>query len=243
MFDEMSDGLTTQIQASCCYVILGMHRSGTSSLMGLLQESGVWVGKVFTRNTSNLKGNRENMRIVGLNQAVLTANGGSWDQPPLKVVWPDNLVKRRKAIVEEFAKHKVWGFKDPRTLLTLDGWLESLPKAQPIGTFRHPASVAMSLHKRSKMHIQQGFGLWLAYNEKLVRLYQHWPFPLISFDMPAEQYLEKVEFLVRRQELNMPRDGFKFFENRLRHWQAERQQLALPPQVARMYHYLTEISI
>ena len=41
-------------------LMLGMHRSGTSCLTGIMQALGVHLGEVFTESTWNKKGNREN---------------------------------------------------------------------------------------------------------------------------------------------------------------------------------------
>jgi len=50
-----------------------------------------------------------------------------------------------------FHSSRLWGFKDPRTLLTLDGWLEALPEVSLAATFRHPLSVAGSLQERKQV--------------------------------------------------------------------------------------------
>ena len=73
--------------------VLGMHRSGTSCLAGTLEQAGVFLGEVATQNPFNLKGNRENGTIRGLNGGVLADNGAEWNRPPATPpVWSD---KRR----------------------------------------------------------------------------------------------------------------------------------------------------
>ena len=44
--------------------ILGMHRSGTSCLTGCLQQMGLNLGKVSDFNEYNLKGNKEDDKII-----------------------------------------------------------------------------------------------------------------------------------------------------------------------------------
>ena len=51
--------------------VLGMHRSGTSALIGSLQAAGLHLGKHNTWNAHNLKGNRENNDIVQLHEELL----------------------------------------------------------------------------------------------------------------------------------------------------------------------------
>ena len=62
--------------------ILGMHRSGTSSLAGCLQEAMLGLGDVVESAPHNLKGNRENLAIRGLNDDFLAYSNGAWDRPP-----------------------------------------------------------------------------------------------------------------------------------------------------------------
>ena len=75
--------------------VLGMHRSGTSCLTGLLEDSGVYLGNVSKKNPHNLKGNQENLRIIHLHDAVLSDNGATWDNPPTSnAVW--NAEKKKE---------------------------------------------------------------------------------------------------------------------------------------------------
>jgi hypothetical protein len=97
--------------------ILGMHRSGTSCLIGSLQKAGLHLGKHNTWNDHNLRGNRENDDIIRLNEALLNDNGGSWKNPPANVVWSRKHYKRAREIIASYRDHDLWGFKDPRTLL------------------------------------------------------------------------------------------------------------------------------
>src|SRR2546430_4861601 len=121
-----------------------MHRSGTSCLTGTLGEAGVFLGEVSTKNRFNPKGNRENQRILSLHQELLQANGGNWDDPPERVRWSDEHRAMRDAIIASYAGKKIWGFKDPRALFTLDGWREALPQIELAGIVRDPVSVARS---------------------------------------------------------------------------------------------------
>ena len=41
-----------------CICVVGMHRSGTSCLTGIMQRMGIELGEVFTENEFNKKGNR-----------------------------------------------------------------------------------------------------------------------------------------------------------------------------------------
>ena len=175
--------------------VVGMHRSGTSCLTGSLQRAGLVLGEVHEWNRYNLKGNRENQAIVDLNDEVLAASGGSWDAPPPRVRWSAAHKARAREILASLAGAPVAGFKDPRTLLVIDGWLEVYPAMEFVGVFRHPAAVAASLANRSGMDRDTAYGLWKAYNRRLLALRRGRGFPLVDFDIDAVSYRATVERL------------------------------------------------
>lgn len=202
-------------------LVLGMHRSGTSSLAGSLQQRGLYLGDVYESRPHNRKGNRENQRIMDLNDAVLRCSGGAWDDPPAALRWDDGCVASRDAIalgLEREAGGKPWGFKDPRTLLTLPFWRERLPQARFLGTFRHPAQVARSLRARDpSMAAGAAFSLWLEYNRRLLALHEASPFPLADFDADPAGYVGTVDAMARWIGLDAPAaSGDPFFEEALR---------------------------
>jgi len=164
--------------------VLGMHRSGTSCLTGGLQAAGLFLGQVHTRNPYNKKGNRENPEIMALHEDLLRANQATWNDPPdSPLQWPAALRQRQRAIIAGYAKQPLWGFKDPRTLLALDGWIAELPGLEMAGIFRHPEAVAASLMARSSRLFshQSALELWAAYNRRLLRAFRQQPFPLVEF--------------------------------------------------------------
>lgn len=176
--------------------VLGMHRSGTSCLTGVLQACGVYLGEVSTRNPNNLRGNRENRRVNALNESLLQLNGGSWRQPVFISNWsPEHALLRDELVTElsDIAGRNWWAIKDPRLLFTLPFWLDAI---QPrfIGTFRHPVSVARSLAGRQSqpLSFDQGIALWQKYNTNLLALHEQSPFPLVNFDLPSTEYVMNV---------------------------------------------------
>jgi hypothetical protein len=66
--------------------VLGMHRSGTSALTGCWRAAGVHLGTVAERSRYNPKGNQESESIRRLHDALLERCGGSWFEPPPRVV-------------------------------------------------------------------------------------------------------------------------------------------------------------
>ena len=199
------------------FCILGMHRSGTSCLMGTLEEAGVFLGEVSRKNPHNLKGNHENGAIVDLHDDVLRRNGGSWDSPPRAVVWSAEHAARRAEIIAGYRQTPRWGFKDPRTLVVLDGWLRALPTLSLVGVFRHPLLVARSLYARNAMPVERGVELWTLYNERLVAYWRAYRFPILSFDSDDAAFRRKTSALLEALGLAISPAELRFFEPSLRH--------------------------
>jgi hypothetical protein len=181
-----------------------MHRSGTSYLAGALQEAGLFAGDVSSKGgRNNARGNRENVELRALNNAVLRRSGGGWRTPPESLTWSEGQARRRDELIAELtAESPVWTFKDPRTLLTLPFWREAPIEIVPVGIFRHPTRVARSLLNRSPVGAAIGLELWTRYNEILLDLHREDPFPLVCFDVGADalkaQVVAVLDLLDRR---------------------------------------------
>ena len=207
-------------------IILGMHRSGTSSLAGLLQEAGVELGEVAVASPHNLKGNRENSQIMKLNDGVMNYSGGRWDNPPNRVRWNTSHAEERDRIVRLLSGNSLWGFKDPRTLFTLPLWLDRLQNSNTFffGTFRHPLRVAMSLNTRSSsISIEDGVKLWIRYNTKLLDLHREANFSLLNFDDDPEPYLQRFNLSLNALKFRntVSAQSTNFFDRGLRHQTSE----------------------
>ncbi len=193
-----------QRQAVIC--ILGMHRSGTSSLAGAIERAGAFAGDVERISPCQHRGSRENHRMVFLNDALLAANNGSWYDPPNDLSWsPQRAYERDRNVAEMGRQSPVWMFKDPRTLLTLPFWQEGVEQLHFVGTFRHPMNVALSLYQRQLIPIRKGFDLWIHYNRLLLQAFRHSPFPILCFDLPTEAYLSQLSQAI--EQLNNQLDG------------------------------------
>jgi hypothetical protein len=223
--------------------VLGMHRSGTSCLAGTLMECGVCFGDVSRENPHNKKGNNENRRIMELHDQLLADNCGSWRSPPAYVLWNDERRQTRDEIIDSYvaAQRPCWGFKDPRTLLALDGWLERLPDLHLVGIFRHPDAVAQSLSKRSLIPREEGLELWYQYNRRLLALCQYRPVKLIRFAADPEALRCQLKELIEHLGLSLPSAGFGFFEPALQHC-SPRTDRDLPPHVASLLQDLYRVA-
>ncbi len=222
-------------------VILGMHRSGTSCLAGCLQKAGLYLGDVNEQAAYNARGNRENRAIMDLNDAILMANGGSWYEPPDTVVWNSEHKARRDELIGAYPSHITWGFKDPRTLQTLDGWLEALPSVRCVGTFRNPLDVARSLRIRNRFSREKSLSLWMSYNCALLHYQRRFGFDLICFDWSTERYHKRLTRIALDLCLATPQTGSSFFEPGLRKNCASYDK-DLPEPVITIYRTLQDIA-
>ena len=206
--------------ASAPVCILGMHRSGTSSLAGSLQEAGMNLGKHHTWNRFNQRGNRENQDIVDFHDSLLESNGGSWSKPPRKLRWTSAQEQQARDIAGSFSAGSPWGFKDPRTLLVLELWRKVSPDLRLVGIFRHPLAVAKSLQRRSggRQSIEQGMQLWLNYNQRLLQERQKSAFPLLCFDQEPEAFRASLRNAC--ESLGLPRAdaAHNFYDPSLKHF-------------------------
>jgi len=223
--------------------VLGMHRSGTSCLTGLLEDAGVFLGNVSKNNPHNHKGNQENLRIMLLHDAVLSDNGAAWDNPPSSnAVWNTERKKELEDIIKEYEGEKLWAFKDPRALFTLEGWLKMLPGLNFIGTFRHPVAVAQSLYNRGKMPQDAAFNLWYQYNKALLSWHEKFDFDIVNFNLVPEVYQQSVTKALQGLGIAHPAKDFHFFDSSLRHADIDDSQ-RLPSNVENLYRKLLEISL
>jgi hypothetical protein len=222
-------------------LIVGMHRSGTSCCAGSLQEAGLFLGNVNEQAPHNAKGNRENRAIMDLNNDILQANGGSWFDPPSSITWSAEHKARRDELIQEYPTDKIWGFKDPRTLVVIEGWLEALPNTCCVGSFRHPLAVAMSLKQRNKFPREKSLEIWSKYNRLLLRWHSEIGSGLLNFDWSLEQYQNKLSEVALRLNLSPQVADSYFFDLSLRRNYASQDE-TLGAEVMEIYENLLEIA-
>jgi len=218
--------------------VLGMHRSGTSCVTGSLQQAGLYLGNCHTWNPHNKKGNRENQDFVDLNDEVLAANDGAWDSPPRKPVWTRGQMDRARALLEENFKGATLGFKDPRTLLVVEGWKKVFPEIEFVGVVRHPHAVAQSLQKRSDMPPEKSLALWYAYNRVLLKEYRRKAFPILCFDEDEAIFHQKLDRVVVDLGLSGGTGEQRFYDELLRTSNSNQRYMEqpLPWKIRRLYN-------
>ena len=210
-------------------LLVGMHRSGTSLMSSLLAMFDVHMG-------SDLDPNAESKHFRSLNKHTFQAVHADWNTPDLvtdAVKSPTFVAAqadyyrahlligvggllywgyRRWLTLRRGAGLPFWGWKDPRTSLTLASWLQVFPQAHVVHIIRNGIDVAISLHrrhiaksKRWRVHPDHRdprgfdfrfcFSLWERYQAHLLTC---------RTTVPVEQYTELYyETLLREPEATL----------------------------------------
>ena len=165
-------------------VVLGMHRSGTSMLSGLMatglgyKTGGPLIGSAF----DNQKGFYELVPAVLQNDEFMNHQRIWWNSGVREYNSEQALDDKKAGRIsfQEGAKalrvlnnpeNRPWLQKDPRMCITLPTWLPLL-NTEPavLFTYRHPLEVAQSLKRReNSFTLEHGLRLWIVYNMRAVQ--------------------------------------------------------------------------
>lgn len=153
-------------------VVLGMHRSCTSLIAKGLHETDCFMGaNLLGAGNGNENGHYEDEKFIKLNDLILENAGGSWDNPPpeediINVGRKDSDSIRK--FVRMFERYPVWGWKDPRTTLTIRCFEPHLKNPVYVPCFRNPVEAALSLCKRDGTSYKKNVALVYEYNKRLL---------------------------------------------------------------------------
>jgi len=214
-------------------IVLGMHRSGTSALAGLLHSNGIVMGNEKKKDfypppmKENPKGFFENVRFRRKNDLILGRNGykvKSFDPYCRTVQYidkHDQLYRDMRELVYEFNKdNEVWGWKDPRTNLTLINWIRVFDDLGMINNLkliyinRDHEEIAESMRLRGNKEKDPGQFVALSdmYQEKcMVQHEVHYPtvpFLTIEFDDLLYSTDKTIERMGRYLNFPLVNNGF-----------------------------------
>lgn len=207
-------------------LVLGMHRSGTSALSGLLVTSGLdGPADLMPASPMNPKGYFESLSAVHLNDRLLVDLGSAWcscaaipqsrwlSSASAVEAWRSGMLK---LLYGAYPRGGRAVLKDPRLCMLLPAlrpWLESnLISCVAFLPVRHPAEVVESLWVAESIPRRQGLFLWLHHIfeaerhsrgiKRLIIPYQH----LIT--EPDKMFLHCYEMLANASRF----DGLKPLE-------------------------------
>jgi hypothetical protein len=176
-------------------IVLGMHRSGTSALTGVLSLLGADPGPSLmpANEEVNPKGFWEHAEIVAIHERLLEALDSSWhDERQLPDDWwrLPIIAPFRTELIEilrrDFANSPLWILKDPRMCRLLPLWLEILHdvgcKPHFVICLRNPFEVAGSLAHRDRFQEEKSCLLWLEHLLEAERWSRGYPRVVVTYD-------------------------------------------------------------
>lgn len=211
-------------EATVC--VLGMHRSGTSLVMRLISLAGTYMGpeeSILPPNEHNRRGYWEHRSFVHINEAILDALGGRWDQPPeFQRAWESSpsihlaaLRRKARAIIgEDFGEARRWGWKDPRNSLTLPFWRKLLPNIRCVICLRNPLDVAASLQQSNEFSTAKCMDLWFQYTVASLHNTSGLPRIFIFYEDLLEDWWGEAQRLARF--VGLPLDGGQEIQEEIR---------------------------
>jgi hypothetical protein len=174
--------------------VLGMHRSGTSTVSNFITSLGYDLGHhPMAPREDNPKGFWENTEITRVNDEILALHGLRWDSLtliqdlPIESICHDKQIRSKvlQVLEEEFDTDNI-SIKDPRMCHLLPLWKSVLNEANYethyVTVNRDPTAVAKSLAKRDMMPFERGLLLWLLYSVSLARHLKAAPTIAIDYD-------------------------------------------------------------
>lgn len=172
------------------FLVLGMHRSGTSALTRVLQLMGCHLGseeELTPGDEGNPKGYFERRDAWALDEWLLERLGGSWhdltrlDGESVPAELQAEFALRLRPILERLGPHRPWAVKDPRLCVLLPSWRACL--SAPVGVLLHrdPLEVARSLRQRDSFPVAAGLGLWERHTRDALRFTAGLPRALVSY--------------------------------------------------------------
>jgi hypothetical protein len=169
-----ADSKTTERSGRRALLVLGMHRSGTSSVAGAMVRLGgaAPLNLMPPADNNNSTGFWESTVIMTLNDEILAAGGSHWedwrqfDPARIDAAAAFRLKDRAKSgLAGEFGDASLAVIKDPRMCRLMPFWSSVFREAnwsvRPVLQLRSPLEVALSLNRRDGIPLGLGCLIWL----------------------------------------------------------------------------------
>lgn len=241
-------------------VILGMHRSGTSALGGIVHTLGISMGdNLFSPSEDNKKGYYEDKDIVLLNEKILKNISSRWDDIfLLENQWENAqslgpLYEEAETVLKtKISQNDTIGLKDPRMCLLLPFWEKVFASlnldVNVLFIFRNPIEVSKSLHKRNTFSEKKALALWLKYNYYALNNSKEYPRVFISYEQlftELEKKIEECQDLFNLSVLNdysSKKNNLSSFIDKSLHRNVDRNEIALHKEINTIFEKLISVS-
>lgn len=227
-----------------CYLVLGMHRSGTSAVTRILNMMGAELPKnLLDANPTNVMGHWEPARLIALHDELLNEIGSKWDD--FREIGIESIHARiinkykksiKKIIKEEYLVGNCIVLKDPRVCRFVPLYLSVLSsmgyKVCVVQVFRNPLEVAASLHKRDGLRERISLLLWLRHVLDAERSTREVERVTVSYEGLIENWRETLSGITKDFSLETPggteqltKNVERFLSEKHRHHQANKDEL------------------
>ena len=204
-------------------IVLGMHRSGTSTIAGILHLNKIIMGtyqNFWPRPLNqNPKGFYENYDFRKINDIILNNVGynvKSYEENIPEIVLDEKIKTKMQKLIKKYSlKFPCWGWKDPRTGLTIIEWFKIIKllgfenQIKIVYVSRKALAVARSLNKRNNLSLRKGLLLWEVYSKSAVKFCEKINVPVFycSFEdllkSPRSVCIPLFEFLEKDLDLKV----------------------------------------
>lgn len=175
-------------------IVLGMHRSGTSSVAGTAVRLGLAPPRTLLPPApDNPRGFYESLLVTSLNDLIFRAAGCDWSE--CLDFDPARFDEKGQAAVgemisgllrEEFVFPGFNVIKDPRLCLTLPLWIPALRETRAalsaLLVLRDPLAVARSLARRDGIPPDRSIRLWLHHMLRAEHASRTMPRAVVTYD-------------------------------------------------------------
>ena len=187
-------------------IVLGMHRSGTSCVAGLLHLLGAYAGRpgsFLHEPRENARGFLERGDLHLACVAALRRRGGDWS---VSLGWDTDAVPAARAqlrvdwapIRAELAAQAPWFIKEPRLCLLYDEIADSVERPVFIHVVRAPSAVAASVQRRDGLTAPHALALWEHYNHAAAVVAARGPGLVLDYHCLLRQPREQLQRLRQR---------------------------------------------
>ena len=232
-------------------VVLGMHRSGTSALAGVLNILGCdKPATVMDPNPFNELGYFESKRIYPLHSELLASAASRWDDwQPINPGWFDSPRAEEfhdravETMQNEFGTSRLFVLKDPRISRLVPFWRGVLAdigvSPRFVLTLRNPLEVAASLAKRDNINSELSMLIWLQHmlqaeydTRDQKRCFTGFAQLMDNWAGVAETIQTKLDVALPRMSMGVVGEVEAFLRDGLRHHNQDPQKLLANPLIS-----------
>ena len=198
-------------------VVLGMHRSGTSALAGVLCGLGAAAPKktLMGPHPCNQKGLFEALGLAQAHDEFLAAAGSCWhDWRKFDLQWArsksaaQHAAKIKTVLTEEFGDEPMIVLKDPRICRFVPYTLSLLAELNvtPVAVLpvRNPLEVALSLQRRDNFAVPKSMMLWLRHVLDAEYFSRNLPRYFLPYEGLLQNWRHHVDRLAEQTDIAWP---------------------------------------